>query len=77
MMRDAQILLDQQLSQLGRTVLRDGGSVSTSEAKHFAEVQYEKFDRRRKLERHEAADRQIAELTKEAKALPKTPKGRR
>jgi hypothetical protein len=44
-MRDAQALLDRQLDQLGRTVLRSGGSVKTAEARRIAEAQYEKFDR--------------------------------
>ncbi|MBZ9849130.1 virulence RhuM family protein [Mesorhizobium sp. CA14] len=73
-MQDAQTLLDQQLRQLGRTVLRSGGSVKTSDAKRIAEVQYEKFDRQRKLERHQEADERIAALAKEAKKLPKSPR---
>lgn len=74
MMQDAQSLLDQQLRQLGRTVLRSGGSMKASEAKHFAEAQYEKFDRQRKLERHREADERIAALAKEGKDLPKPPR---
>ncbi|TPJ70726.1 RhuM family protein [Mesorhizobium sp. B2-6-2] len=73
-MQDAQTLLDQQLRQLGRTVLRSGGSVKTSDAKRIAEAQYEKFDRQRKLERHQEADERIASLAKEAKKLPKSPR---
>ncbi|TPI45212.1 virulence RhuM family protein [Mesorhizobium sp. B2-9-1] len=73
-MQDAQALLDQQLRQLGRTVLRSGGSVKTSDAKRIAEAQYEKFDRQRKLERHQEADERIASLAKEAKKLPKSPR---
>lgn len=73
-MQDAQNLLDQQLRQLGRTVLRGGGSVKASDAKRVAEAQYEKFDRQRKLERHREADERIAALAKEAKKLPKTPR---
>ncbi|MDB5490132.1 MAG: putative cytoplasmic protein [Reyranella sp.] len=70
-MQDAQSLLDRQLHQLGRTVLRTGGSVKAADAKHLAEAQYEKFDRQRKLERHREADERIAALAKEAKDLPK------
>lgn len=73
-MQDAQTLLDKQLHQLGRTVLRTGGRVSASDAKKFAEKQYEKFDKQRKLERQQEADERIAALAKEAKKLPKTPR---
>jgi hypothetical protein len=73
-MQDAQSLLDQQLRQLGRTVLRSGGSVKASDAKRIAEAQYEKFDQQRKLERHREADERITALAKEAKKLPKTPR---
>lgn len=73
-MGDAQSLLDQQLRQLGRTVLRSGGSVKASDAKRIAEAQYEKFDQQRKLERHREADERIAALAQEAKRLPKTPR---
>ena len=73
-MQDAQTLLDQQLRQLGRTVLRTGGHVSASDAKQIAEKQYETFDKQRKLERQQEADNRIAALAKEAKTLPKTPR---
>ncbi len=73
-MQDAQSLLDQQLRQLGRAVLRSGGSVKTSDAKRIAEVQYEKFDQQRKLEREKEADARIEVLAKEAKKLPKLPR---
>lgn len=73
-MQDAQTLLDQQLRQLGRTVLRTGGRVSASDAKKIAEKQYGKFDKQRKLERQQEADERIAALAKEAKKLPKTPR---
>jgi len=71
-MQDAQTLLDQQLRQLGRTVLHGGGSVKTPDAKRIAETQYEKFDQERKIARQQEADRSIAELKKTDKALPKT-----
>lgn len=74
MMQDAQSLLDQQLRQLGRTVLRSGGSMKASEAKRVAEAEYEKFDRQRKLERNREADEHIAALAKEGKDLPKPPR---
>ncbi|MEQ1945171.1 RhuM family protein [Mesorhizobium sp. VNQ89] len=71
-MQDAQTLLEQQLLQLGRAVLRSGGSVKAGDARRTAEAQYEKFDRQRKLERHQDADERIGALAKEAKALPKS-----
>ncbi|MDF1608183.1 RhuM family protein [Hoeflea sp. YIM 152468] len=73
-MQDAQNLLDQQLQNLGRTVLRTGGRVSASDAKALAEQQYEKFDAQRRLERQREGDEQIAALAKEAKKLPKRPR---
>lgn len=73
-MQDAQTLLDRQLDQLGRTVLRSGGSVKASDAKRLAETQYEKFDQQRKLKRHLEADERISALAKEAKDLPKPPR---
>jgi hypothetical protein len=73
-MQDAQRLLDQQLSQLGRVVLRSGGSVKAADAKRLAEAQYDKFDRQRKLERHQEADERIAALATEARNLPKSPR---
>lgn len=73
-MQDAQTLLDQQLRQLGRTVLRAGGRVSASDAKKIAERQYEKFDKQRKRERQQEADERIAALAKEARKLPKSPR---
>ncbi|MCV9938054.1 virulence RhuM family protein [Boseaceae bacterium BT-24-1] len=74
MMEDARALLDRQLQQLGRTVLRGGGSTSADQAKAQAETQYLEFDRRRKLERQREADAQIAELAAEAKRLTKRPR---
>jgi len=74
-MQDAQSLLDQQLQQLGRTVLRNGGSVKASDAKRVAEAHYERFDQKRKLERHREADERINALAKEVKSLPKAKRG--
>lgn len=74
LMEEARQLLDRQLQNLGRTVLRGGGSVGADRAKARAEAQYEKFDRRRKLDRRREADAHIAELAAEAKRLPKPPR---
>lgn len=65
------ILLDQQLRQLGRTILRTGGAVKASAAKRHAEKEYAIFDQQRKLERQREADENIASLTKEVRSLPK------
>jgi hypothetical protein len=73
-MQDAQTLLDQQLRQLGRGILRSGGSVKASDAKRMAETQYGRFDQKRKLDRHRESDERIAALAREAKSLPKTPR---
>jgi hypothetical protein len=73
-MRDAQDLLDRQLQGLGRAVLRGGGSVSAEAARRHAEAQYQAFDRQRRLERQNEADERIADLAREAKALPKGPR---
>lgn len=73
-MLDAQNLLDRQLANLGRNVLRTGGSVKAATARQFAESEYERFDQMRKLTRQEEADRAIADLVRQSKGLPKTPK---
>ncbi len=73
-MLDASNLLDTQLHQLGRTVLKTGGSVTALHAKRVAEEQYEKFDRQRKLERQREAQERIATLAREARKLPKSPR---
>jgi len=73
-MQDAQNLLDQQLRQLGRSILSTGGSIKASDAKLKAEKQYEKFDVLRKQERHDEADKNISALVRESKNLPKRPR---
>lgn len=71
-MDDARSLLDRQLSQLGRAVLRGGGLVSAEDARHIAESHYDQFDKARKLARQREVDERIAALAREAKNLPKT-----
>ena len=71
LMADAENLLDGQLSQLGRTVLRHGGAVSAEDARRHAEHEYARFDAARRTLRHDQADREIAELAKLARQLPK------
>lgn len=75
-MEDAQRLLDQQLSNFGRTVLRGGGSVLADDARRHAEREYAKFAEQRKLERRQEADKQIASLANQAKALPRKPRSK-
>jgi hypothetical protein len=60
LMADAGALLDAQLSNLGRVVLRSGGSVSMTDATQHAEREYAKFKAAQKQLRHEQADRDIA-----------------
>lgn len=76
-MSDAERLLESQLRQLGRTVLKDGGRVRATTAKRHAEEQYERFDQRRKLERQSEANERIQALAKMSKELPKPPRGKK
>lgn len=73
-MEDARLLLDSQLSHLGRPVLRTGGSVGAEDARRIAERHYEQFDHARRLARQREADEQISALANEAKSLPKKPR---
>ena len=72
MMDHAKDLLDRQLHALGRVVLTHGGNVSKSEADRHAERQYQIYNAKRKAERQLEADRVIAALKGQEKALPKT-----
>lgn len=72
---DAERLLDQQLSNLGRALLRHGGSVSANDARRKAEVEYSRFAENRKMECHAEADRGISALARQARSLPKTRRG--
>jgi hypothetical protein len=71
-MNDARRLLDEQLRNLGRTVLTDGGQVSHAAAKNRAYAEYTKFDQARREKRKEVADAEIAALKAESKKLPRT-----
>ena len=75
-MNDARTLLDQQLTNLSRSVLRHGGRVKMEDAKAKAEREYDRFSATRKLARHEAADALIRQLRAEEKTLPKQPRKR-
>lgn len=71
MMAEVDALLDKQLQDLGRSVLRTGGKTSMKAAKERAEQEYGKFDAKRKAMRHASADSNIAEIKALQKALPK------
>ncbi len=73
-MIDATTLLDKQLLNLGRAVLRSGGSIKTDEARRKAEEEYRVYAQNRKQERQAEADEQIAALASEAKALSRKPR---
>lgn len=71
-MAEASALLDEQLSGLGRGVLRSGGRVAMTDAKAHAEREYGKFKARLAAIRHAEADKLIAEIKKAGKGLPRT-----
>jgi hypothetical protein len=75
-MADARTLLDQQLANLNRNVLRHGGQVRMADAKLRAERAYEEFSAARKLARQQEADVAIQKLAGEAKSLPAKPRGK-
>lgn len=74
LMSEASALLNAQLRNLNRAVLRHGGRVSHSDAEAHAKIEYKKFDEARRLAR--AVERQqelarLAALKAAEKALPK------
>lgn len=71
LMAEASALLDRQLENLGRIVLRSGGSVAMTDATRHAEREYAKFKSAQKRLRHEQADRDIAEIKAAQKILGK------
>ncbi|MEJ0074039.1 MAG: RhuM family protein [Alphaproteobacteria bacterium] len=75
-MVEIESLLDSQLKQLNRTVLRHGGVVKTKKAKEHAQAQYKAFNEKRRLARHAQADAALAALKAQAKSLPKARKSR-
>lgn len=74
LMAEASALLDTNLKNLNRPVLTDGGSISHSVAEAKAVGEYKKFDQQRREERRLEVERQISELKREEKALPKVRK---
>lgn len=68
-MRDVEQKLEEQLSNLGRSVLQGGGSVSKSHADAHASDEYSKFKAAQKQLRHQQADTDIAALAKQVKGI--------
>jgi len=71
LMEQASQLLDQQLANLNRVVLKHGGGVRHDDAEASAKTEYRQFDQQRRLDRQENADRQLAALKQADAALPK------
>jgi len=65
-------LLNNQLSSLGRSVLRGGGSVKTTQARAHALEQYKQFNEKRRAIRHAQADAVLSQLKQQEKLLPKS-----
>lgn len=68
-MQQVSELLDRQLSNLGRVVLRHGGKVKMATAKSHAEKEYEKFKRQQRALRQAEG---IAEIKRIQQSMPKT-----
>ncbi len=71
LMTEAAALLDNQLANLGRGVLRSGGRVSMTVARQHAETQYDTFKAAQKAVRHAQAEQAIDQLKRDQKTLPK------
>jgi hypothetical protein len=71
LMAEASTLLDSQLKNLARAVLRHGGAVAHQQAEEHAKAEYLKFDRFRREFRKLEADKELAELRRTTQALPK------
>ena len=76
LMSEARGLLDVQLKNLNRVVLRGGGTVSHVKAEAHAQAEYRKFDDHRRLRRAERTQRELAELKAAQADLPKPRRGR-
>jgi hypothetical protein len=70
LMSEAEDLLEDQLKRLNRTVLSDGGKISSQQAQDRAESNYVSYKARMKTLRQEQADRRIASINDIRKALP-------
>ena len=67
-------LLDKQLINLNRPVLRSGGNISHDAAERHVSNEYKKFDAERKIRRIEEVQREISALKSSDKKLPRTPR---
>jgi hypothetical protein len=72
MMHEATALLEQQLRSLNRPVLKHGGSIKHDTAERHVELQYARFDNKRREERRNQANKELAALKEADKGLPKT-----
>jgi hypothetical protein len=75
-MGEAERLLDSQLVQLKRLVLRHGGNISSQQAKRIVAREYQRFDDRRKAERTALAAQELASLKAADKSLPRVSRSR-
>ena len=73
LMREASELLDRQLQNLGRSVLRSGGRVAMKDAKSHAEREYGQFKAQQAALRHQEADRVISEIKATQKSIKPKP----
>ena len=76
-MTEAEALLDSQLRNLNRAVLRHGGSVSHDNAEVYAKQEYKKFDDHRRKSRAEITAKELAVLKEAEKTFPKAKKPRK
>ncbi|MDZ4692855.1 RhuM family protein [Terricaulis sp.] len=74
LMAEATALLDAQLANLNRAVLKGGGKAKADDAKAHAKAEYKKFDERRRALRARERQAELVELKETAKSLPKPKK---
>jgi len=77
LMSQAEALLDAQLRNLNRAVLRNGGRVSKDDADAYAIAQYAHFDAKRKEAKKLAADKLLSEIKSTESGLPKPKRQRK
>lgn len=71
LMAEAEALLDAQLRNLNRIVLKHGGKVSTDDAIRHAKAQYAIFDAKRREARRIEAEKALLDVKATGSALPK------
>jgi hypothetical protein len=77
LMSEAEALLDAQLRNLNRVVLRHGGKVSADDAAKRAKKQYAIFDGKRREARKLATEKLLSEVKATESALPKPKRQRK